>query len=253
MDSRGGKPRLTLVNYPTGYILKPQVKEFEAMPEAEHLVMAMAARLGIKTVPNALVIEGDRLAYITRRVDRIFRPDGYEMLAMEDFCQLDGRLTQDKYRASYERCVKIIEKYSARRGLDLSELYLRLLFSFLVGNSDMHLKNFSLLETGQGTASYTLSPAYDLVPVKLFLPEDQEDMALSLNGKKMNLRLKDFFALAAYGGIPVRASRAMAEKVLSMEGVFSRMTEESRLPLPMKGKLNELIRDRARRLAIDLT
>ena len=155
--SEGNTPRLTLVNYPTGYILKPQVPEFEALPQAEQLVMCMADTAGISTVPHALIMEKDSLAYITKRVDRIFTKNSMQMLAMEDFCQLDLRLTQDKYKGSYERCAKIIERYSSRKGLDITELYLRIVFSFLVGNSDMHLKNFSLIETEEGSGKYVLS------------------------------------------------------------------------------------------------
>ena len=112
------KTRLTLVNYPTGYILKPQVPEFRALPEAEQLVMCMADASGIVTVPHALLQLQDGLAYITKRIDRVFEKDSVRMLAMEDFCQLDLRLTEDKYRGSYERCEKIVERYSTRVGLD---------------------------------------------------------------------------------------------------------------------------------------
>ena len=133
---------MTLVDYPTGYILKPQVTQFEALPEAEHLVMAMADALGIVTVPHALLKGSGEYAYITKRIDRLFEKSEVQMFAMEDFCQLDLRLTQDKYRGSYERCAKIIDKYSCQTGLDMTELYLRLVFSFVIGNSDMHLKNF---------------------------------------------------------------------------------------------------------------
>lgn len=188
--SEGDHPRLTLVNYPTGYILKPQVAEFSSLPEAEQLVMCMADAAGISTVPHALIMGCDSLAYITKRVDRIFEKDRIKMLAMEDFCQLDLRLTQDKYRGSYERCAKIISRHSSRKGLDMTELYLRLVFCFLVGNSDMHLKNFSLLETGEGSGEYVLSPAYDLLPVNMIMPEDKEQFALAMNGKKQNLHKK---------------------------------------------------------------
>lgn len=93
--SDGSKPRLTLVNYPTGYILKPQVAEFEALPESEQLIMEMADMAGISTVPHALIKGSGGLAYITKRVDRNLTKDNIEMLAMEDFCQLDLRLTED--------------------------------------------------------------------------------------------------------------------------------------------------------------
>ena len=91
-----------------------------------------------------------------------------------------------KYKGSYERCAKIIDRYSVRKGLDLTELYLRLVFSFIVGNSDMHLKNFSLIETEEGSGKYLLSPAYDLLPVNVIMPEDKEQFALAMNGKKRN-------------------------------------------------------------------
>ena len=63
--------RLTLVNYPAGYILKPQVKEFSHMPEAEQLAMLMADKVGISTVSHGLIKSGDKYAYVTKRIDRI--------------------------------------------------------------------------------------------------------------------------------------------------------------------------------------
>ena len=143
LTTDGVRPRLTLVNYPMGYILKPQTDQYQALPEAEFLVMQMAGLTGIPTVPYALLHAADGFAYITKRIDRCLpeqKNGTLQMLAMEDFCQLDLRLTEDKYRGSYERCAKIIAKYSQSVGLDLSELFLRVVFSFVVGNSDMHLK-----------------------------------------------------------------------------------------------------------------
>lgn len=245
LDSRGGSPRLTLVNYPTGYILKPQVLAFTALPEAEHLVMCMAEAVGIATVPHALVGEKDRLAYITKRVDRSFKQDGVHMLAMEDFCQLDLRLTQDKYKGSYERCAKVIERYSSRKALDMTELYLRLVFSFLVGNSDMHLKNFSLIETEEGSGKYVLSPAYDLLPVNVIMPEDQEQFALAMNGKKTNLRKKDFFVFAESCGVSQKSAEKMNAKLLSMVPQLIKMCRESLLPAELQDRFVALIEERA--------
>ena len=94
--------RLTLVGYPAGYILKPQTEEFEQLPEAEDLVMDIAEMMGVRTVPHGLIDMHGELAYITKRIDRA----GGEIYAMEDFCQLSGRMTQDKYRGSYERCAE---------------------------------------------------------------------------------------------------------------------------------------------------
>lgn len=161
--SENKSPKLTIVNFPTGYILKPQVPQYETLPEAEHLVMSMADITGISTVPHALIGNNGNYAYITKRADRIMNTDRTAMLAMEDFCQLDLRLTQDKYKGSYERCAKVIERYSSRVGFDMTELFMRLVFSFVTGNSDMHLKNFSLIETAEKSGEYVLSPAYDLL------------------------------------------------------------------------------------------
>lgn len=195
LDNSGATPRLTMVNYPTGYILKPQTKEYPCLPEAEYLVMQMAEKAKIKTVPHALIrikAQDNALAYITKRIDR---HDG-KMLAMEDFCQLDERLTEDKYKGSYERCAKIIRKYSSRAGLDITELFIRVVFSFIVGNSDMHLKNFSLIETDENSGSYILSDAYDMLPVNIVNPADTVQTALTLNGKKRNLHHNDFLKFA---------------------------------------------------------
>ena len=235
-------PRLTVVNYPTGYILKPQVKEFRALPEAEHIVMSMADKAKIRTVPHALVKSKDSYAYITKRIDRVFSKDSnVKLIAMEDFCQLDLRLTQDKYKGSYERCGNIIKKYSSRSGLDMSELFYRLVFSFIVGNSDMHLKNFSLIESESGSEEYHLSPAYDLLPVNVIMPEDKEEFALPINGKKRNIHRKDFLIFAAGCGIAKLAAEKMIGQLVSMEPVFIDMCCNSLMPQDMKEAFIELV------------
>lgn len=245
--SKEDNPRLTLVNYPTGYILKPQTEEYPALPEMEYLVMQMAEASGIKTVPYALLrlpIQ-DNFAYITKRIDR---KDG-QMLAMEDFCQLDGRLTDDKYRGSYERCGKIVAKYSVNSGLDLSQLFYRIVFSFAVGNSDMHLKNFSLIETEEGKSEYVLSAAYDMLSTNVVIPEDNEQMALTINGKKQNIRRKDFIIFAETIGVPKKAAEKMIEKIVKLKDKYIVMCKESYLPDDKKETLEKLIEERMAILA----
>ena len=238
-------PRLTVVNYPTGYILKPQVKEFRALPEAEHIVMSMADKAKIRTVPHALIKNKDSYAYITKRIDRVFSKDSnVKLIAMEDFCQLDLRLTLDKYKSSYERCGNIIKKYSSRSGLDMSELFYRLVFSFIVGNSDMHLKNFSLIESESGSGEYHLSPAYDLLPVNVIMPEDKEEFALPINGKKRNIHRKDFLIFAAGCGIAKLAAEKMIEQLILMTPVFIEMCRNSLIPDDMKKAFIALINKR---------
>lgn len=242
--SDAASPRLTLVDYPTGYILKPQVADFEALPQAEHLVMSMADATGIATVPHALICQNGEIAYLTKRIDRRFGKNTVELLAMEDFCQLDRRLTEDKYRGSYERCAKVIRQYSSRKQLDLSELFLRLVFSYVVGNSDMHLKNFSLIEPEVGSGRYVLSAAYDLLPVNVVMPEDTEEFALAMNGKKQNLRKKDFLVFADACGIQKNAAEKMIAKVLSMKKRYLLLCEESLLPDHLKQRFAALMEKR---------
>ena len=237
-------PRLTLADYPTGYILKPQVADFEALPQAEHLVMSMADATGIATVPHALICQNGEIAYLTKRIDRRFGKNSVELLAMEDFCQLDRRLTEDKYRGSYERCAKVIRQYSSRKQLDLSELFLRLVFSYVVGNSDMHLKNFSLIEPEVGSGRYVLSAAYDLLPVNVVMPEDTEEFALAMNGKKRNLCKKDFLVFADACGIQKNAAEKMIAKVLSMKERYLLLCEESLLPDHLKQRFAALMEKR---------
>ena len=248
--TEGNSPRLTLVNYPTGYILKPQTDEYETLPEAEYLVMQMARLVGIKTVPFALIKmngQGD-LAYITKRIDRITIDGKKQMLAMEDFCQLEERLTEDKYKGSYERCAKVIQKYSSMAKFDLTELYLRLIFSFVVGNSDMHLKNFSLIEKAEGSSEYVLSAAYDLLPVNAIMPEDEEEFALTLFKKKRKIKRKDFLVFAEEIGIEQKFAEKMIAKVIKAKDDFIAMCEESYVSTTVKERLVELIEKRVEAL-----
>ena len=243
LTAEGETPRLTLVNYPTGYILKPQTEKYTALPEMEYLVMQMAEVTGIKNVPYALIrmpSQENSFAYITKRIDRM---DG-KMFAMEDFCQLEERLTEDKYRGSYERCGKVVAKYSTASGFDMTELYLRTIFSFAVGNSDMHLKNFSLIETDEGSGKYVLSAAYDMLSTNVVIPSDKEQLALTLNGKKQNIRRKDFLVFADTIGIPERSAEKMIEKIVKLKDKYISMCRDSYMPDEMKDALEALIEER---------
>lgn len=246
--SEGNKPRLTLVNYPTGYILKPQVAEYEALPESEQLIMSMADTAGISTVPHALINGNMGSAYITKRVDRNVIHDRVEMLAMEDFCQLDLRLTEDKYKGSYERCAKIIKKYSSRVGIDMTEFYIRLVFCFIVGNSDMHLKNFSLIETSEASGKYILSPAYDLLPVNANMPADKEQFALAMNGKKRNIHKGDFLKFADTCGIARSTAGKLIGNMVTYVPQWIAMCDQSVLPDELKERIKRIITERAESL-----
>jgi serine/threonine-protein kinase HipA len=185
--NRANSSRLTIVGFEGGYILKPPTTHFPLMPEAEHFCMTLARHCKIKTAEFGLIkLKSGEKAYITKRMDRT--PDG--PLHMEDFCQLTNRLTEDKYRSSMEQVGKALRRFSSIPGLDVISLFEIAVFSFLTGNSDMHLKNFSLFRLNNGTCR--LTPAYDLLPVKILMPEDSEELALTLNGKKKRLTRNDF-------------------------------------------------------------
>lgn len=186
-EDKNQTKKLTIVGLYGDYILKPPSEYYPELPELESATMHMAAKCGLQVVPHSLVyLEDKTLCYITKRVDRTRKGK----LHMEDMCQLSERLTEDKYKGSHEQVAKLILKYSQTPVLDLTNFYEVVLFSFFTGNSDMHLKNFSLLEKeGLGMS---LSPAYDLVPTGIVLPADTEELALTLNGKKSKLKYEDF-------------------------------------------------------------
>jgi len=226
--------RLTLVGFPAGYILKPATSEYTCLPENEHLVMSMADAAGIETVPHALIHLADNsIAYITKRI------------AMEDFCQLSERLTEDKYKGSYEQCAKIIKKYSSQPGLDLSSFFYLIAFCFITGNSDMHLKNFSLIHFD----TWKLSAAYDLLPVNIINPSDTEETALTINVKKSNLSADDFFVFADTVGIPQRAAQKMTATLISLQNTFIQIVNDSLITDEQKRQFAALINERTAALS----
>ncbi len=209
-SKEGTARRFTIVGLWGGYILKPPNSSYPQLPEVEDVTMHLAQIAGIKTAPHSLIrLKSGSLAYITKRIDRTIKGK----LAMEDMCQLTERLTEDKYHGSYEQIGKTIQKHSVTPGLDVVNFFELILFSFLTGNADMHLKNFSLLE--QPGIGMTLSPAYDLVNTNLVNPTDVEEMALTLNGRKKKLKKQDF--LAAMTTLKVNEKQ--------QENIFNKMTK----------------------------
>ena len=182
-----GSNRLTIVGLWGDFIFKPQTDAYPELPENEDLTMHLAEAARIKVVPHSLIHLADgSLGYITRRIDRTKKG---EKIDMEDMCQLTLHPTEYKYKSSCEQIAKAIAAYSSTPRLDLVNFMQVLLFSFVTGNNDMHLKNFSLYRP---KALYQLSPAYDLLNVAIANPKDKEEMALSINGKKARIKLADF-------------------------------------------------------------
>ncbi|MDM1404507.1 HipA domain-containing protein [Myroides marinus] len=190
LNGEKGNKRLTLVGLWGDYILKPQSADFAFMPEVEDVTMHLAKLFKIETAEHALIrTSTGELAYITKRFDRAKG----KKIHVEDLCQLSELLTEQKYKSSYERVGKVIKQYATNSGLDAIKYFRLVLFSFLTGNNDMHLKNFSLMHTGRGIL---FSPAYDLLNVNLIFPEDKEDLALTLGGRKRKIKRTDFDQLA---------------------------------------------------------
>ena len=212
-EEKSETPRITIVGFDGNYILKLPTKDYPQLIESEFAGMTLAKKCGIRTAEFFLAkLSGDRLAYVTKRMDRM-----PHMKHMEDFCQLTERLSERKYFGSYEQIARKIRLYSASGGVDVIRFFEVVLFSFLIGNSDMHLKNFSLLREDSG--SWRLSDAYDLLPVKLILPEDVEDMALTLNGKKSKINGDDFRVFAKTIGMSesqtVRAISRISDSLIA--------------------------------------
>lgn len=230
--SRGhaGEPqRFTIVGLWGRFILKPQTELYANLPENEDLTMHLAEAVGIKTVPHSLIRFADgELCYITRRVDRTKRGD---KIAMEDMCQLSERLTEDKYKGSYERIAKLIRQYSSAPLLDVVNFWEVVLFSWLTGNADMHLKNFSLFRPAH---DYMLTPAYDLLSTAIVMPEDDEELALTLNGKKKRIKRSDFETAMRDSGMDEKAISNLFTKFVKAIPKWYDLIEESFLTDDMK-------------------
>ena len=224
--------RLTIVGLWGQFILKPPSEEYQSLPENEDTIMHLTAVLNISRVPHAMVrLASGELAYITRRIDR---NDDNKKIAMEDFCQISGRLTEDKYKGSVERIGKLLHQYSVYPGLDTVDLFERVIFSYLFANSDMHLKNYSLIETPHGMR---LSPAYDLLSTVLAIPEDIEESALTINGKKSKLKKIDFDGLAESMKIAPAVYLKTYKKFANSVRSIHRIINQGFLPDSMKNTL----------------
>ena len=237
--------KFTIVGLWGGYILKPPSEHYVNLPEVEDLTMHLASLAKINTVPHSLIrLKDDNLAYITKRIDR----RNESKLHMEDMCQITERLTENKYDGSYEQIAKAILKFSSNPVLDAINFYEQVLFSFITGNADMHLKNFSLInEPGLG---YVLAPAYDMVATALVNKADKEEMALTLNAKKRKIKQEDFLQAFKRINLDNKIVDTMFKKFANALPEWTRFIDISFLPKVMKQEYKDLIAAKAKQIKL---
>ncbi len=238
--------RLTFTNVWGRFILKPPADRYPEMPQVEHLSMMLAEAANIQVVPYALIrLASGELAYISRRIDR---PKDGGKIHMEDMCQLTERLTEDKYKGSMENIAKAIRQYSSAPMLDIVRFFELAIHSFLIGNADMHLKNFSLIM--KDPEKFFLSPAYDLLSTRLLIPEsvDSEEMALPICGKKKKLSGEDFYIFGENINLTKIQIKNAINLFLDRLEIFYEIIDKSFLTDDMKNEFKGLIKSRALRL-----
>ena len=255
MSIQGVQPKLSavlntrkngfeLVDTNGRYILKPQNPQYKHLPENEDLSMRMAAAAGIPTTFHGLVYSKDgSLTYFIRRFDRV----GKKKIAVEDFSQLLGLSRDTKYDTSMEKVAKVIDLYCTFPAVEKIKLLRLTLVNFLIGNEDMHVKNFSLM-TRDGKVE--LTPAYDILNTTIVLSEPKEEIALPVKGKKHKL---DFGILIDYfGRIRMGLNRKIISLLLadlkSVVPVWNKLIGISFLPDEMKREYNLLLEKRWERL-----
>jgi len=238
----GNKGRLTVVGALGGnYIFKPPSESFPEMPENEHLTMRIAEAFGINTVKSSLIrLQSGELSYITKRVDRT---DTGEKIHMLDMFQITEAF--DKYKSSMEKVGKAINEYSDNTLLDQMYFLELGIFSFLIGNNDMHLKNFSMLYSGD---SWTLAPAYDLLNVAIVNPDDTEELALTLEGKKKKLQWEHFERLGIQLGLNEKQIKGIAKRFQKNKAVAIQWINDSFLSEEYKEHYKTLMKERYSRL-----
>lgn len=213
------------------------------MPQNEDVTMHLASLVKIKTAQHCLIkLASGELAYITKRFDR----NKKEKIAVEDFCQLTENLTEHKYQGSIEKVTKTTHQNTSNKGLEALRLFELVLFCYLTGNADMHLKNFALIEHSLG--EFELSPAYDLLSTALVIPDDKEESALTINGKKSRLKKKDFDALTVSMNINTKALESIYTKFERVLPIWIDFIKQSFLTKSIQKNYIELLQSKHQNL-----
>ena len=239
-------PRFTIVGLWGRYIFKPQSAQYRCLPELEDVTMKMASAAGIRTVDHTLIPMADgELGYLTKRIDRDAKGGKISML---DMCQLSNRLTEHKYFGTYPQLANTVKRYSSAPMLDVQRFWEVVVFSWITGNSDMHCKNFSLID--MGGREYTLAPAYDLLPVVLADPQDTEEMAMSLTtgGEKKGFNKDSFLLAMEESGLARPVSEKMIGRLRDSFPKWTALINGSFLPEDLKKAYIQLLNERLNRI-----
>lgn len=223
------------------YILKPQNNFYPELPENESLTMKLAEKAGIEVPVNGMVYSSDeRLTYFIKRFDRYGRN---KKLAIEDFAQLAKKTRETKYDYSMEKLITIIDEFCTFPVIEKTKLFKLVIFNFLVGNEDMHLKNYSLITRDSKTE---LSPAYDLLNTTIAVANAEEEVALPLAGKKRNLTRNDL--LVYFGKDRLHLNDTVIVEILDVinrqQSTWETLIQNSFLSSIMKEKYAELMSQR---------
>jgi serine/threonine-protein kinase HipA len=232
------------------FILKPASESFPALPNNELLSMRIAEAAGVEVPPCGLVRLADGSAgYVIARFDRTRTG---RKVRQEDFCQLADKPPKEKYSGSAELCVRLLRRYATEPPIEILRWFRLLLVGWWTGNGDMHLKNFSLTATEDGT--FRLSPAYDLVCTQLYI--DDDPLALPVGGKRSNVSARKWLELATYCGLPAKAARRVFTEIASAESRATALVTRSGLPEDMQqlyvsllGRRGEILRSCADKLS----
>ncbi len=226
------------------YILKPPSNRFPEMPENEHLTMRIAESYGLQVVPSSLIqLSSGELSYITKRIDRTKNGTKIHMIDMFQITE-----AFDKYRSSLEKVGRALGSYSSNTLLDKTYYFDLVLFSFLTGNNDMHLKNFSMIESPSG---WVFSPAYDLLNVSILFPEDDEEVALTLVGKKKKLKINHFEHLGNTLGLTPNQIKASFKRMIKNKPKAYYLINQSFLSENMKKKYKDLLAEKYKQLGFE--
>ncbi len=236
----GHQGRLTIMDALEGhYILKPQNADYPQMPENEHLSMKLAELFKIDIVPvNMIRLASGELCYITKRIDRNNDETKNHMI---DFLQILE--LSDKYKGTMETLGKKIGDLSVNTLFDKLRFFESTVFNYIIGNNDMHLKNYSMLLSEMG---WVLSPFYDLLNVKIILPEDKEDTALMLGGKKQNFNKAYFDRFGAVLNLNDKQINSVYKKLTKWLPDATQLIENSFLEADRQNAYKELITKRVK-------